>query len=505
MTNPTVIIRHCPDYDVDRIERIVGEGLDALNLKPFGRTLVKPNCVASGEHFPNAHTRPEFLEGVFKALKSRAGSDVKEIALGERCGITIPTRFAFKEAKYYEMLDRVGELDCYHFDEVPQVEIPLYHDGRLRDFFYTPEPVAKADFFVNCPKFKAHPWTTVTFAMKNYIGIQDDRHRLIDHDHRLNRKVADLQYITQPQFMAIDAIVAGEGRMLTPIPFDMQLVIMGNNQVAFDAVCCHIIGLDPMEVEHIRLAYERGFGPNPNVRNRGHRRRPARGRIRALQVVPDRAHPRRRLLRRYQHPSLLRSPPWRRRGVLLGRLPRPRWKKPSRSCASTTKPSDDKMPPVHLVFGDYKGTIDAQEGEKVVFIGDCAQYHGQIAGKPVDIESTYIDRSTWDPKDAKYQDIYAKMVGVELLNFKARNTEVMRLKGCPVSVAEQVLLLVKLGKLKNPYLDPSQAMSFTHSYLSWRARQLINKVFFRRPYNIAGETERGAARPVQNLPPTAAE
>ena len=41
------------------------------------------------------------------------------------------------------------------------------------------EPIARADFFVNMPKFKAHPWTTVTFSMKNYIGIQDDRHRLV--------------------------------------------------------------------------------------------------------------------------------------------------------------------------------------------------------------------------------------------------------------------------------------------------------------------------------------
>ena len=74
--------------------------------------------------------------------------------------------------------------------------------------------------------------------MKNYIGIQDDRHRLIDHDHRLNEKIADLQYIIQPQFIAIDAITAGEGRMLTPTPFDLGLIIMGNSQVAFDAVCC---------------------------------------------------------------------------------------------------------------------------------------------------------------------------------------------------------------------------------------------------------------------------
>ena len=102
-----------------------------------------------------------------------------------------------------------------------------------------PEPVAKADFFVNCPKFKAHPWTTVTFSMKNYIGIQDDRHRLIDHDHRLNEKIADLQYIIQPQFIAIDAIIAGRGADAHAASRSISnLIIMGNNQVAFDAVCC---------------------------------------------------------------------------------------------------------------------------------------------------------------------------------------------------------------------------------------------------------------------------
>src|SRR5262249_35074960 len=84
---------------------------------------------------------------------------------------------------------------------------------------------------------------------------------LIDHDHALNRKVADLQYVIQPQLVVIDAIIAGEGRMLTPIPRNMNLVIVGNNQVAIDAVGCQIIGIDPLSVEHIRLAHERGFGP----------------------------------------------------------------------------------------------------------------------------------------------------------------------------------------------------------------------------------------------------
>src|SRR5262249_43619038 len=259
-SRPKVILRRCTSYDVERIRTIAREGLEELGLRPRGRTLLKPNVVASGPTFPHAYTRPEFVEGVLRALKDPDTGEMTELAVGERCGITVPTRAAFDGAGYYPMFRRLG-VKHYHFEEEPQVEIRMTHEGRLRDYLFTPEPVAKADFFVNCPKFKAHPWTTVTFSMKNYIGIQDDRHRLIDHDHALNRKVADLQYIVQPELVCIDAIIAGEGRMLTPIPRRMNMLVLGNNQVAVDSVCSRIVGLDPLDIEHIRLAHERGFGP----------------------------------------------------------------------------------------------------------------------------------------------------------------------------------------------------------------------------------------------------
>ena len=75
------------------------------------------------------------------------------------------------------------------------------------------------------------------------------------------------------------------------------------------------------------------------------------------------------------------------------------------------------------------------------------------------------------------------------------------MEGCPVSVAEQVLLLVKLGKLKNPYFDMEQATPFVSSYFGWRMHELLRRML-RMPYQLPGEALRGAARPVQNLPPT---
>lgn len=503
MTTPTVILRSCSEYDPERIRRLVREGLETLDLRPYGRTLVKPNVVAAGQHFPHAYTRPEFIEGVLRALRDRAGDDLAELAVGERCGITMPTRYAYTEAGYYPMARRVGGVKLYHFDEVPQVEIPLYHPERLRDSFFTPEPVARADFFVNCPKFKAHPWTTVTFSMKNYIGIQDDRHRLIDHDHRLNEKVADLQYIVQPQFIAIDAIIAGEGRMLTPVPFPLNMVIMGNNQVAFDAVCCHIIGLDPLSVDHIRMAYERGFGPVELDRIRivgdltlDEARARARGFRTGLIRVED--YFRGTNIRAYAGP-----PPtdgghdycW---GGCPGAI-----EEAIEILRIYDAQTDEKMPPVHVVFGAYDGPIDARPGEKVVFMGDCATWHGRIGEKDVRIDSVYVDRSHKHPLEAKHDDIYAKMLKMGRTLRALKHEDWVRIAGCPVSVAEQVLALVKLGGLRNPYLDPKQAMTFTSCYFSWRTRTALKRLFGMK-YNEPGPTPRGAARPSQNLPPPGA-
>ena len=217
---PRVILRSCSTYDAERIREIARDGLRELGLLPSGRTLVKPNIVMAGPRFPHAHTRPELAEGLLRAMQDVGGSTMTELAVGERCGITMPTRHAFAHSGFDRMLARLPRVRRYCFEEVPQVEIRYEHAGRLRDYVFVPEPVARADFFVNAPKFKAHPWTTVTFSMKNYIGLQDDRHRLIDHDHRLNEKVADLQHVIQPQFICIDAIIAGAA-----LPPDFAFVI----------------------------------------------------------------------------------------------------------------------------------------------------------------------------------------------------------------------------------------------------------------------------------------
>jgi uncharacterized protein (DUF362 family) len=487
---PKVILRSCRDYDPERIRTIIREGLEELGLRPFGRTLVKPNLVAAGPLFPYAYTRPEFGEGVLRALRDVGGASMTELAAGERCGITVPTRVAFRESGWDAMLKKI-DVKRYCFEESQQVEIPLTHPQRLRDYLFTPEPVARADFFVNCPKFKAHPWTTVTFSCKAYIGIQDDRHRLIDHDHKLDEKIADLQHIIQPQFIAIDAITAGEGRMLTPTPFPLGLVIMGNSQVAFDAVCCAIIGVDPTTVPHIRLAAEHGFGTTDlaNIEITGDvSLAEAKARAKGFKVGLVRVE---KYFEGTNISAYAGPPPEAEAGdYCWGGCPGA-IEEAIEILRVFDKETDRKMPRLHVVFGNYQGGIDARPGEKVVFIGDCATWKGDLHGKLVDIQSLYKDRSTLDPHTATSQDIFVKLAAAK----DKLRADVIRLEGCPVSVAEQVLALVTISGVKNPYYDAANMVTFGRAYLGWKARVTLNKLQRKRYQQNGTFRERGQAAP----------
>ncbi len=474
MSQPTVILRRCPEYDSDKIRGILREGIQALGDLPGGKVLLKPNgVIANKKLFRDAFTRAEFLDGALGAVRDTA-KDLKELAVGERCGITMPTRMSFNEAGWNPVVGKHG-AKAYYFEEEPQVEVRLQREGRLRDYLYTPQPVAEADFLVNLPKFKAHPWTTVTFALKNFIGIQHDPHRLIDHDHRLDQKIADLQEIVRQRFIAIDAIVAGQERMLTPTPFPLGLIIMGNNPVSVDAVCCRILGLDPLSIPHIRYAAERGVGTLEagNIKIDGDvTLDQAQGMAKGFKVGLVRVE-------KYFEGTHLRAyagpPPEESRmdycwGGCPGAI-----EEAIEIVRRMDEKADQKMRPMTVVFGNYQGPIETRDGEKVVFMGDCARWKGTIRGEAVQVESIY--QSAREPHRAHAEGIFTKMAKVFWMLFQRRKQQVLTVRGCPVSVAEHTLLLSGLGGTKNPYFAPVSVIPFMRAYVASGVVRFFKRLF----------------------------
>ena len=473
---PQVILARCDSYDPDRITEIVADGMKQMGLSATGKTIVKPNVVmAHPKYFPYAYTRSEVTEGVVRAARKEA-KNLESLRIAERCGITIPTRFAFKFAGYTKMAKRIG-VDLVSLEEVPQVEVPLKRPERLRDYLYTPEPIANCDFMITVPKFKAHPWTTVTFALKNWIGIQDDRHRLIDHDHHLDMKIADLQEIVSPDFIVIDGIVGGQDRMLTCVPYDLNLIVMGNNSVATDAVCSNILGLDPAEIDHIRFCHERGLGPLS---------------LDEIDVTGDVSLKTAKADAAGFRTGLIRVEDYFEKSPITAYAGPPEEKKDCEYCwggcpgaleeaieiIHTTDPeADSKMKPIHTVFGRYEGSVDAKPGEKVLFIGDCAHWKGELQGEKVTVESVYGQEKK-DPRRAGVRDIFLKMIVVFFNCFKKRKKVYIRVRGCPVSVAETVLYLSRTAKTKNPYFDFRIVVPFVLSWVGWRLRSIGRRLLF---------------------------
>jgi len=287
--------------------------------------------------------------------------------------------------------------------------------------------------------------------------------------------------------------------MLTPKPFDLKLIVMGNNQVAFDAVCCAIIGVDPSTVDHIRFAAERGFGTTDLSKIA------ISGDV-SLDDAKKRAHGFEvgliRVEKYFQgsHITAYAGPPpevehtdycW---GGCPGAI-----EEAVEILRNLDERFDTDSPNIHVVFGAYDGPIDAKEGEMVVFMGDCAKWEGKLPGKGgdelVQIRSTYKDRSTKDPHHAKHDDIYAKLVSVRSRMKDARGATHVRFEGCPVSVAEQVLALVQLTGCKNPYLQPGEGLKFNRAYLSWKAHTAFSRMMG-TPYQKEGDGPRGEAMPV---------
>ncbi|MGD9305115.1 MAG: DUF362 domain-containing protein, partial [Desulfobacterales bacterium] len=152
-----VLIMRCDSYDPEKIAAIIKAGMTELGIRPSGKVLLKPNVVlAHQEVFPHAFTRSEFLDGVIAATKEMA-QDAEEIAVGERSGITIATRYTFKAAGYPEVFKK-HKIKTYYFDEVQHVPVSIKSEHTLRDNLFIPKPIVDCDFLINLPKFKAHPW-----------------------------------------------------------------------------------------------------------------------------------------------------------------------------------------------------------------------------------------------------------------------------------------------------------------------------------------------------------
>lgn len=369
-----VLIRKCPDYEEqNRIREIIAEGMTELGTRPYGDVLLKPNVVFAHRRYGRyAYTHPNIVEAIVDELAERP--EVERITIGERTAIYMPTRFNFQLAGY-NRFNKKQKVRIHCFDEHPLVEVTLER-GRFHKSIRLPRALVEADYRLYAPKLKHHVSTRLTCALKLNMGICDTKERLHGHDFHLEQKIADLYEVGRPDFVVVDAVVIGQQCELVPKPLHLGVILMGTSAVAVDTVAAKLMGFEPSEIVHLRLA---GMSSGEPVGDDD---------IQVLTDVPmeQLTERTRNLDRTFSDLEALPTPI----RIHLGNYPEGddlchggcvNMLKGALAVFDAYRPGALRLArDTAVVIGEYQGDVDGH-GHTILLIGDCARIRGKVRGK----------------------------------------------------------------------------------------------------------------------------
>jgi uncharacterized protein (DUF362 family) len=428
-----VIIRRCDGYEnVDRIRGIIREGMEELGARPHGKVLLKPNFIFAHKRYGRyGCTEPRMLEAMIDVMG--AMPEVDKITIGERTAVTVPTRYIFSEGGFSYLAQKPKVELCF-FDEAELVEVPL-HKGTLHKSLHLARALAEADYKVWAPKLKHHASSKLTHALKLNIGILNAHERLAGHDWRLEEKIADLYEAGHPDLVISDAIVIGQQAELVPKPLNLGVVMMGTSGVAMDIVGARLIGFEPDEIEHLRLARSRGWPPV------------SEDDVEIVSEVPfEQLLAKTRNFDRTYNDAREVDTPVR---VYIGHRPGGteqchtgchNMMKTALAIMEANRPGCLKQArPIAVVIGEYDGDVDGQ-GLPILLVGGCTKINGKTIGKTT------------------------------------------RIGGCPVVVPVFMSYGAHYFKVPNPYFDPAAMWKLPYFVARTVAAKIKNRGLFKADF-----------------------
>lgn len=230
-------------------------------------TALKIN-ISWGKFYPACSTTPWQLEGVIRTLLADGYSRDLIHACHNRT-VVVSARAGERKNRQKVVVDRYGlrNVHLYEKDEEwiryePKGETKVLHEVFPKGISIPKRLIGEN--VIHLPTMKTHVFTTITGAMKNAFGglLNEKRHWTHSVIHETLADLLMIQKEIHPGIFAVmDGAVAGSG----PGPRCMDvhiknLVLASADQVAIDAVAAKIMGFDPLSLDFIRSAYERGLG-----------------------------------------------------------------------------------------------------------------------------------------------------------------------------------------------------------------------------------------------------
>src|SRR4051794_15666067 len=248
--------------DVGEVMHLAGYQ-DAL---PRDRDTILKINISWQTWYPACSTTPWQLEGGIRTLQDDGYNNLIAANNGT---VVVDARVGERNNKHKYVVDRYGVANVHLYE--PHIEWVTYTPTKpflVLDRIF-PEGVKVPKLFydrniIQLPTVKTHVFTTITGAMKNAFGglLSERRH----HTHAvIDETLVDLLQIQQDihsgLFAVMDGTFAGDGAGPRAMrAHEKDILLASADQVAIDAISAKLQGFDPMKLDFIRLADERGLG-----------------------------------------------------------------------------------------------------------------------------------------------------------------------------------------------------------------------------------------------------
>lgn len=219
--------------------------------------IIKPNLCAIKSPETGATTDPIVVEALIDSIRKKFNAS--DFFIAESNATMLNADLAFRLLGYYELAHRTGARI------VNLSSMRSRYQSFPQNFFLRklkiPELFWKPHVLISVGKLKTHGLCGFSGTLKNLYGCNPEPYKVKYHV-RLHHAIADIASVFKADFSVIDSIIAmeGEGGPVSGIPVRLNKIIAGKDPVSVDACIARMIGIDPEEIEYVKLSQKAEVG-----------------------------------------------------------------------------------------------------------------------------------------------------------------------------------------------------------------------------------------------------
>ena len=224
-------------------------------VKKNDKVLVKVNICGGVPDKKGTFTSIEVADALADLILSAEGEPI----FADADMIWVKFWPAAKDSGYVDWAEKKG-VKLVNLSETEIVNFDFGRESALGIEKVSKELI-DADVIISIPAMKTHLLTGVTLAMKNMYGTFPDIDKAKFHKMGIEETILEVNSAFTPNLAIIDGSIGGEA--VGPLSCNsclFQTIVASNDVVTADSIACQLMGYDPMEIVHIKMAQERGLG-----------------------------------------------------------------------------------------------------------------------------------------------------------------------------------------------------------------------------------------------------